>query len=70
MATKNDTPVVDKDKEMLMEVRGIIDGVIESGSKDYKTALEQIAAYTKGYNDMVSSIKRSQTNGGILTFTK
>lgn len=46
MATLNDDSkkTVDVDKEMLMEVRGIIDGCIESGSVDYKTALEEIAA--------------------------
>ena len=55
MADKNDTPI-DKDKEVLMEVRGIIDGLLDSGSKEYKKALEQIAAYTKGYNDMAKAI--------------
>ena len=42
MATKNDKPVVDKDNDVLMEVRGIIDGCIESGSKDYEGALKEI----------------------------
>ena len=51
MATKNDTPVVNKDKELLMEVRGIIDGCIESGSTDYKSALEEI--YTKVETDRI-----------------
>ena len=69
MATKNDTPV-DKDKEVLMEVRGIIDGCLDSGSTDYKTALEQISdistAYLCGASD---NIKRSQCNGGALPYT-
>ena len=53
MATKNDAPVVDKDKdkEILMEVRGIIDGCIESGSTDYKGALKQIAQLVSGEED-------------------
>jgi len=44
MATKSDTVevVIDNNKDTLMEVRGIIDGVLDSGSTDYKTALEQI----------------------------
>lgn len=42
MATNNDSPVVDKDKEVLLDVRGIIDGCIESGSTDYKSALQEI----------------------------
>ena len=33
----------DKDKDALMEVRGIIDGCIESGSTKYRTALLEIA---------------------------
>ena len=37
----------DKDKDALMEVRGIIDGVIESGSKDYISALDNIADIIK-----------------------
>ena len=42
MAESNEE-VRDNDKDTLMEVRGIIDGVIESGSTDYKSALEQIS---------------------------
>ena len=41
MTDKNDTPI-DKDKDTLMEVRGIIDGCIESGSKEYAKALQEI----------------------------
>lgn len=66
MATKNDKPMIDKDKEVLMEVRGIIDGVLDSGSTDYVKALGQIEAYTKGYIDMSNKIKRSQWNAGVL----
>ena len=36
--------VRDIDKDTLMEVRGIIDGIVESGSKDYGSALNDIAA--------------------------
>ena len=50
MATKNDTPV-DKDKETLMEVRGIIDGCIESGSTDYKEAVLQILDTVSSYQE-------------------
>ncbi len=44
MATNNDSTEVvsDTDKEKLMEIRGIIDGVIDSGSTDYNGALQQI----------------------------
>jgi len=63
MATKNDTPI-DKDKEILMEVRGIIDGCIDSGSTDYKAALEQIVQLVSSEKD---SIKRSHMNGGVIT---
>ena len=64
MATKSDAPVVDKDKETLMEIRGIIDGCIESGSKEYKTALEQISDISTGHLCSVKdSIKRSQCKG-------
>ena len=49
MADKNDTPI-DKDKEVLMEVRGIIDGVLDSGSTDYKTALVEILSKVNGYS--------------------
>ena len=44
MADNNDTAevVVDTDKDILLDVRGIIDGVLESGCTDYKSALEQI----------------------------
>jgi hypothetical protein len=45
-ATNNDTPV-NKDKEVLMEVRGIIDGVLDSGSTDYKAALKEITCLVK-----------------------
>ena len=62
MATKNDTPI-DKDKEVLMDVRGIIDGVIDSGSKEYNSALKQIAQLVSGEKD---NVKRSQMNCGIL----
>ena len=50
MATKNDTPI-DKDKETLMEVRGIIDGCIESGSKDYKAAIMQVLETVVPYQE-------------------
>ena len=63
MATKNDTPI-DKDKEVLMEVRGIIDGCIESGSTDYKTAVEQISDISTAHLCDGSIAKR----GKILTY--
>ena len=49
MATLNDDSkkTVDVDKEMLMEVRGIIDGCIESGSKDYEKALRLFNEWTR-----------------------
>ena len=62
MATKNDTPI-DKDKDVLMEVRGIIDGCLDSGSKEYKNALSQIARVIDGDTGIV---KRSHMNGGLL----
>jgi len=61
MATKNDTPVVDEDKETLLEVRGIIDGVFDSGSTDYKTAVQAIL-------DKVF-IDGEYTLGGVLKHT-
>lgn len=60
MATKNDTPIVDNDKDALMEVRGIIDGVIESGSKDYTTALEQISDISTAYLCNVKPITKGE----------
>ena len=51
MADNNDTPVIDKDKEVLMEVRGIIDGCIESGSKEYETALLEILDKVNVYSE-------------------
>ena len=58
---KSTEEVRDIDKDTLMEVRGIIDGVLDSGSKDYKIALIDIAARTKGYldklvNDIVAEL--------------
>ena len=50
MATKNDAPV-DKDRDTLMEVRGIIDGVLESGSTDYKSALAEILNKVNDYSE-------------------
>ena len=50
MATKSDTPI-DKDKEVLMEVSGIIDGCIDSGSKEYKKALLEILEKVNGYSE-------------------
>ena len=47
MATKSDAPIVDIDKDTLMEVRGIIDGVLDSGSTDYGTALDSISGIVK-----------------------
>ena len=70
MATKSDAPVIDKDKDTLMEVRGIIDGIVESGSKDYKTALNDIAATVNEYLFPKDAVVRSQCKGGILTYTK
>ena len=69
MADNNDTAevIVDTDKETLMEVRGIIDGCLDSGSKDYNGALQQIHSLVAGEKD---SLVRSQCKGGILTFTK
>ena len=69
MATKSDTPV-DKEKDTLMEVRGIIDGIVESGSKDYKTALTDIAATVNEHLFPKDAVVRSQCKGGILTYTK
>ena len=51
MADKNDAPVVDKDKETLMEVRGIIDGVLDSGSKEYKASCEEILSKVNDYSE-------------------
>lgn len=51
MATKNDAPVIDKDKEVLMEVRGIIDGLLDSGSTDYKAACEEILNKVNDYSE-------------------
>lgn len=51
MATKNDMPVIDSDKETLMEVRGIIDGCIESGSTEYKKALQDILTKVDRYGN-------------------
>ena len=51
MATKNDTPIVDKGKEVLMEVRGIIDGCLDSGSKDYKAAIMQVLETVVPYQE-------------------
>ena len=48
MAESNEE-VRDNDKDTLMEVRGIIDGVLESGSDDYKAALNNIAVIIKNY---------------------
>jgi hypothetical protein len=66
MATKNGAPVVDKDKETLMEVRGIIDGIVESGSKEYSSALKQIARLVSGEKDSI--IKQVQAHDSMLTF--
>ena len=44
MITKDDTLIVDTNKTALLEIRGIIDGVLESGSTDYKGAMQEIAA--------------------------
>ena len=49
MAESNEE-VRDNDKDTLMEVRGIIDGVLDSGSDDYNSALELIATTVKDYN--------------------
>ena len=40
---KSNEEVRDNDKDTLMEVRGIIDGVLDSGSTDYKSALNDIS---------------------------
>ncbi len=50
MAEKNDAPI-DTDKETLMEVRGIIDGCIESGSTDYKAAIMQVLETVVPYQE-------------------
>jgi len=42
--TNKDAVMTDENKTALLEIRGIIDGVLESGSTDYKTALQEIAA--------------------------
>ena len=68
MATKSDAPV-DTDKETLMEVRGIIDGCIDSGSKDYESALQGISNLVKDIATK-DAVVRSQCKGGILTYTK
>ena len=44
MADNNKELIFDTDKDIFMEVRGIIEGVLDSGSTDYKTALNDIAA--------------------------
>ena len=41
----------DNDKDTLMEVRGIIDGVLDSGSTDYKTALKEILDKVNEYGE-------------------
>jgi hypothetical protein len=67
MATKNDTPIVDSDKDIMMDVRGIIDGCIDSGSTDYSSALKEIAQLVSGETDKLT---RSQCDAGIITFSK
>ena len=41
--------VRDNDKDTLMDVRGIIDGLLDSGSTDYKSALEEISDISTAY---------------------
>ena len=55
MAEQNDTAQrkapVDIHKEKLMEVRGIIDGCLDSGSTDYKAALVEILNNVNDYSE-------------------
>lgn len=50
MATKNEGQV-SKDKDTLMEVRGIIDGLLDSGSTNYTAALDDISQVISGEKD-------------------
>ena len=68
MLETNDTPVLASDKDVLMEVRGIIDGCIDSGCKEYAEALKEIHCKIeahRGYADHVVVLK-SDINGGIV----
>ena len=51
----NDNPQrkapVDIHKEKLMEVRGIIDGCLDSGSTDYEKALTEILNKVNDYSE-------------------
>ena len=65
MATDNDTPVVDNDKDVLMEVRGIIDGCIESGSTEYAKALQDILIKVQGYGNYSWGVLTNKIPGGL-----
>ena len=67
MATKSDAPVVDKDKDVLMEVRGIIDGCLDSGGKEYKKALQDVAVIV---NEFYFPLKEVRDKSGVYYLRK